>query len=71
MISYPRWKIVLVAVVLVIGILLALPNLFGEQDALQLARDRAAVQPADRTSIEELLNQRRSSRPACSWTRGA
>jgi preprotein translocase subunit SecD len=58
MISYPRWKIVLVAVVLVIGILLALPNLFGEEDALQLARDRAAVQAADRTSIEELLESK-------------
>ncbi len=31
MIAYPRWKIVLVAVVLVIGIFLALPNLFGEE----------------------------------------
>src|SRR5580698_10399223 len=58
MISYPRWKIVLVAVVLVIGILLALPNVFGEEDALQLARDRAAIQAADRTSIEELLQSK-------------
>ena len=43
MISYPRWKIALVAVVLLIGIFLALPNLFGEENALQLARDRAVV----------------------------
>ncbi len=58
MISYPRWKIVLVAVVLVIGIFLALPNLFGEESALQLARDRAVVTPADRASIEELLKSK-------------
>ncbi len=58
MISYPRWKIVLVAVVLVIGILLALPNLFGEESALQLARDRAVVTPADRAGIEELLKSK-------------
>jgi len=58
MISYPRWKIVLVAVVLVIGILLALPNLFGEESALQLARDRSVVTPADRASIEELLRSK-------------
>jgi hypothetical protein len=32
MISYPRWKIVLVAIVLLIGIFLALPNLFGEEE---------------------------------------
>ncbi len=43
MISYPRWKIALVAVVLLLGIFLAVPNLFGEENALQLARDRAAV----------------------------
>ena len=58
MISYPRWKIALVAVVVVFGIFLALPNLFGEENALQLARDRAAVQASDRTGIEELLNSK-------------
>ena len=58
MISYPRWKIALVAVVIVFGIFLALPNLFGEENALQLARDRAAVQASDRTGIEELLKSK-------------
>ena len=58
MIAYPRWKIVLVAVVLLIGILLALPNLFGEESALQLARDRALVEPADRTSLLQLLKDK-------------
>ena len=48
MISYARWKIALVAIVVALGILLALPNLFGEESALQLARDRAAVQASDR-----------------------
>ncbi len=55
MISYPRWKILLVAVVLCIAILLALPNLFGEDDALQLARDRALVSENDRAEILSLL----------------
>jgi preprotein translocase subunit SecD len=55
MISYPRWKIALVAIVLLIGIFLALPNLFGEESALQLARDRAVVLESDRTGIEQLL----------------
>jgi preprotein translocase subunit SecD len=55
MISYPRWKIALVAIVLLFGILLALPNLFGEESALQLARDRAAVQDSDKTSVLRIL----------------
>ncbi len=58
MIAYPRWKIALVVVVSVLGMLLALPNLFGEENALQLARDRAVVTPADRTSIEQLLKDK-------------
>ena len=58
MIAYPRWKIVLVAVMLVIGIFLALPNLFGEESALQLARDRAAVVDPDRVAVEQLLKEK-------------
>ena len=58
MISYPRWKMVLVAIVVALAILLALPNLFGEENALQLARDRAAVQASDRDSVVQLLESK-------------
>jgi preprotein translocase subunit SecD len=58
MIAYSRWKIALVGIVLLFGILLALPNLFGESSALQLARDRAAVQEGDRTAILKLLTDK-------------
>jgi preprotein translocase subunit SecD len=57
MISYPRWKIAFVAIMLVIGIFLAVPNLFGEENALQLARDRAAVTDDDRTAVEKILKE--------------
>jgi preprotein translocase subunit SecD len=58
MIGYPRWKIALVAIVLVIGILFAVPNLFGEENALQLARDRAAVLDSDRVAVEQILKDK-------------
>jgi preprotein translocase subunit SecD len=58
MISYPRWKVALVAIVLILGIFLALPNLFGEESALQLARDRAVVTPSDRSSVEQILKDK-------------
>jgi preprotein translocase subunit SecD len=58
MIAYPRWKIALVAIVLLIGIFLAVPNLFGEESALQLARDRAAVLDSDRTAVAQLLKDK-------------
>ncbi|HEX6570698.1 MAG TPA: protein translocase subunit SecD [Steroidobacteraceae bacterium] len=42
--NYPAWRIWLVFVVLVFGLLLALPNFFGDAPALQLSRnDRTAV----------------------------
>src|ERR1700686_2100197 len=58
MIAYPRWKIALVAIVLVIGIFLAVPNLFGEENALQLARDRAAVLDSDRAAVVQILKDK-------------
>ncbi|HUX72783.1 MAG TPA: protein translocase subunit SecD [Steroidobacteraceae bacterium] len=58
MTAYPRWKIVLVAIVMLLAILLALPNLFGEASALQLAKDQSAVGDADRSSIEKLLRDK-------------
>ena len=72
MISYPRWKIALVAIVLLIGIFLALPNLFGEENALQLARDRAVV-TAERShrASSSCSNPRVSRRAARSWSRAA
>jgi preprotein translocase subunit SecD len=38
MLEYPRWKYLLVALVLLLAVLFALPNVFGEDPALQAAR---------------------------------
>jgi preprotein translocase subunit SecD len=38
MLEYPRWKYVLVLAVLALALVLALPNLFGDDPALQIAR---------------------------------
>jgi preprotein translocase subunit SecD len=58
MIAYARWKIALVAIVFSIGVLFAVPNLFGEQAALQFAKDSGELQDADRTAIEQLLKDK-------------
>jgi len=50
--SYPAWKIWLVFVALVLGLLLALPNVFGDAPALQLSRnDRTAVTDAGKQQV--------------------
>ena len=54
--SYPAWKVWLVAIVLLIAFVLALPNVFGEAPALQLSRnDRKPVVEASRTQTVSAL----------------
>ncbi len=54
--SYPAWKIWLVAIVMVVATLLALPNVFGEAPALQLSRnDRAAFTDQTQAAVTGIL----------------
>ena len=56
MLEFARWKYVLVAVVLVLATVFALPNVFGEDAALQVARkDRAAVEAEGQRAVEDYL----------------
>jgi preprotein translocase subunit SecD len=56
MLEFARWKYVLVVLVVLIGLLFALPNVFGQDQALQIERkNRAPMDDAARQSIEELL----------------
>jgi len=58
MLEYARWKYILIAVVLTISFVFALPNVFGEDSALQVARkDRAPVEPAQQQQIEAALKE--------------
>ncbi|HEX7116807.1 MAG TPA: protein translocase subunit SecD [Steroidobacter sp.] len=50
------WRYWLVGIVLALGTLLALPNVFGVEPAIQLARDdRAAIDAAGQRQIESVL----------------
>ncbi|MEY3136782.1 MAG: hypothetical protein RL580_514, partial [Pseudomonadota bacterium] len=56
MLEFARWKYVLVAIVMVVATIFALPNVFGEDAALQVARkDRAAIADDGRKAVEEYL----------------
>src|ERR1700674_2367456 len=56
MLEYARWKYILVVIVLLLGIVLALPNLFGEDPALQVARkDHLPVAADAMTAVEGYL----------------
>lgn len=56
MYQIPTWRYWLVALVLVAGVLLALPNVFGNDPAIQLARDdRAPIETAEQGRVQGYL----------------
>ena len=58
MLDYARWKYWLVAIVLLISLIFALPNVFGDERALQIARkDRAPMDVAQLTHVTDVLKQ--------------
>jgi preprotein translocase subunit SecD len=58
MLEFARWKYVLVTLVVLVGVLFALPNLYGEDPALQVERkSRAPMDDFARQSIEDLLRK--------------
>jgi preprotein translocase subunit SecD len=58
MLEYARWKYILVGVVLAVALLFALPNLFGDDYAIQIARkDHNPIDAPQLASIETTLKQ--------------
>jgi len=56
MLEYARWKFILVGSVLLVALILALPTVFGQAPALQIARkDRANIDTTAQASIEKFL----------------
>lgn len=59
MLEYARWKYILVGTVLLIALVFALPNVFGEDPALQVAtKNREAVDPTAQKTLEGFLKER-------------
>jgi preprotein translocase subunit SecD len=54
---YPLWKYLIIAFALVVGVLYAMPNLFGESPAVQVsaARSSVKVDPATVSRVEQAL----------------
>ncbi|MGH8338714.1 MAG: protein translocase subunit SecD, partial [Gammaproteobacteria bacterium] len=53
---YPAWKNITVILVTVLGILLALPNLYGDDPAVQVSENNATLTSAATTQVEEALD---------------
>ena len=60
MLEYARWKYILVASVFILALFFALPNFFGEDAALQLARkDHANIDAAAQQTVEKYLTDQK------------
>jgi preprotein translocase subunit SecD len=58
MLEFARWKYVLIVLVVLIGLLFALPNVFGQDPALQIERkNHAPMDDFARQSLEDLLRK--------------
>jgi len=56
--QYPVWKYVLIVLIIVVGALFAIPNLYGEHPAIQISASRgAAMDDAALSRVEKLLKQ--------------
>ena len=56
MLEFARWKYIVVAAVTLLALVIAAPNFFGEDIALQVVRkDRAVIDEAGRKSVEDAL----------------
>ncbi len=54
--QYPAWKYALIVIILAVGTLYALPNLFGEDPAVQVTSARGFAIPGDlATTVDDIL----------------
>ena len=68
--TYPAWRLWLVAVVMALALVLALPNVFGEAPALHISRDdRAAFTELTQAEVTGLLAAK-AVPVAASWLEG-
>lgn len=57
--TFPRWKYVLLAVIVVIGLIYALPNMYGEDPAVQvIGLQGVAVDAALENKVKTLLEEK-------------
>ena len=57
--QYPAWKYALIAVALLVGVIFALPNVFGEDPAVQVSAVRGAA--VDETLRDRLVDRMRTA----------
>ena len=55
--QYPLWKYLMLAIVLVVGSLYALPNLYGEDPSVQVSHRSQPLEQGDLQAVEQILKK--------------
>ena len=55
--QYPLWKYLLILALAIVGAVYALPNIYGEDPAIQIAATRVKVDTATLVRVEETLRK--------------
>ena len=56
--QYPLWKYILLAVVLFFASIYALPNLYGEDPAVQISHRTKSLTEEDKLAVEQTLRKK-------------
>lgn len=56
--QYPLWKYLMLAIVLLVGSIYALPNLYGEDPSVQISHRSNMLEESDRLGVEQVLNKK-------------
>lgn len=68
--QYPLWKYILLITVLLFATIFALPNLYGEDPAIQLSHRTKSLIDEDKINIEQVLQSREISVKSTELTQG-
>ncbi len=68
--QYPLWKYLLLLVVIVLGSVFALPNLYGEDPSVLISLRTSAIDQSSKDRIDELLTQSAISYKSSELTQG-
>lgn len=68
--QYPLWKYILLIVVLIVGSIFALPNLYGEDPAVQVSHRTQSLLEEDKLAIEQVIQTKELTLKSAELTEG-
>lgn len=68
--QYPLWKYILLIIVVIVGSIFALPNLYGEDPAVQISHRTQSLLEEDKLAIEQVIQTKELALKSAELTEG-